>query len=120
MSARAPLVTAALALLVITAAPAPAQSPPPKVVDPAIASGQAAKDLAAARALWKRTGPRSYRYRIAVQCFCVRREAPTITVRGGRPVGGRKAADDTSTLPRLFRAVDGAIAGGAEIGRAHV
>jgi hypothetical protein len=106
MRALAPLV-AALAAALVLAAPAAARP----AVDPDIASGAEQQRLDAARALWRSTGIRSYRFRVARECFCSPRatKPAVITVRDGRPVDQPRWLRRQATIPRLFRVVQRAI-----------
>lgn len=57
---------------------------PPRPVAAGIEDGSAAKALAEARATWKRSGLKRYRYRLLRLCFCAARKPRTVTVRDGR------------------------------------
>lgn len=82
----------------------------PGTPDPAIASGKAARELAAARARWRAHGFASYRFRVTQTCFCGPREgSATITVRGGRPGAVPDRLRAAATVPRLFALVAAAI-----------
>jgi hypothetical protein len=98
----------AAALAVALALLAPAQV---AEVDPAIADGSAQRRLDAARARWDAAGLRSYRFRIARQCFCppeytARR---VLEVRRGRPQHPPADLLNVATVPRLLRVVQRAI-----------
>jgi hypothetical protein len=100
---------ATLSAAVALAAPAPASARP--AVDPDIVNGTEQQRLDAARATWRGSGVRSYRFRVARQCFCpVRVTKPAvITVRDGRPVDAPRRLRKVATITRLFRVVQRAI-----------
>lgn len=90
----------------------PTQGPDLDAPDPAIADGRAQRALDAARERWARSGPRSYRMRLRVACFC----PPDVTrprsvrVRAARSVGTvPEALRRFATVPRLFARVQEAI-----------
>jgi hypothetical protein len=97
------------ALVVIGAGSAPAATQ--HRVAPSIANGSAQRHLAAARARWRRHGPRSYTYRLQLTCFCTpdSRRPHTFVVRDGRPVKPPKGWRAQDTAPKLFKLVAGAI-----------
>jgi hypothetical protein len=102
----------ALALAFCGAAPAAAaRQDGDDVVDPSIADGSAQRALDAARARWRATGLRSYRFRVARRCFCnPAANAPAvIVVRDGRPVDPPRRLRFVATVTRLFRKVQHAI-----------
>jgi len=104
--------TLILALLaaVLLAAPAAAQLPQDDP-DPSIEDGSAQAALTAAKDRWAATGLRSYRFRVAVTCFCPAsfRRPATVTVRRGRPVHPPARVRAIATVPRLFAKVQAAI-----------
>ena len=76
--------------------------------DPAIIDGSAQRALDHARAQWRRSGIRSYRYEVKPVCFCRPDGWDVYIVRGNR---SRYPKDTYSTVPRLLRAVQDAIDG---------
>ena len=107
------LLLTALAVVIAAAlvgGPALAGTTPPPTVDAKIASGKAAKDLAAARARWRAHGFASYRFHVQRSCFCnPKTGVATISVRNGKPGTIANQLDDVATMPRLFKLVAGAI-----------
>jgi hypothetical protein len=99
-----------LAAALGTGAVAGAQQPsdPP---DPGIANGDEQRALDAARARWRAAGPRSYRMRMTLGCFCAppAGEEHRIVVRRGRPVRPPEHLREAATVPRLHAIVQGAI-----------
>lgn len=96
--------------LLFTAAPAAAQDEVQP--DPSITDGSAQRELDAARATWRTSGPASYRWRVARGCFCPApyTRARDVIVRGGIPSKRTaKEVRDFATVPRLFRIVQSAI-----------
>jgi hypothetical protein len=80
-------------------------------VDPSIADGSAQGALDAARAHWRATGIRSYRFRVRSECFCppAFRRPESIVVRRGRPVRPPAHLRVVASVPRLQRTVQDAI-----------
>jgi Family of unknown function (DUF6174) len=118
------IATLATVAAAVAAAPAAAEPPPepvdpplvprgpvPDPVDPAIADGSAQQALDAARARWRATGLRSYRYRARRICFCAPRytRAARIVVRRGHPADPPARLRRVATVPRLLRRVQDAI-----------
>jgi hypothetical protein len=99
---------AALAALLVCAPAAGAQS---DRVDPQIVDGTEQRRLDEARARWREHGFRSYRFRVALSCFCLPeiREPRVIVVRRGRPQGAPEHLRPAATVPRLLRMVQRAI-----------
>jgi hypothetical protein len=99
------LVLLALALCAgVASAQLPPQSP-----DPAIADGTRQHGLDHARELWKAKGPRSYRFELRRQCFCVPGKGVTVVVRGDRIATYPPGLKSVASVPRLFRAIQQAI-----------
>jgi hypothetical protein len=80
-------------------------------VDPSIADGSAQRALDSARARWREHGPRNYRYRVRLGCFCTpdALEPRNFVVRGGKPRHPPKGWKYASTAPRLLKLVQEAI-----------
>lgn len=112
------MLTGAVALavtLLAASASTPATSPLAmgEGTDPAIVDGTAQRELNAARERWKASGTRSYRMRVALECFCPTeiRRPRTLTVRDGRPVPStprhlRRYATVSRQFARIQEAID--------------
>lgn len=108
---RLTVVFAVAVVLATSAGSAGAQVQDPPAVAPAIADGSAQTALDAARARWKRVGPRSYSEEIRLTCCCVPlpRWVP-IVVGGGVPTRAtQRRTGELATVPRQFRLVQQAI-----------
>lgn len=107
------LPTAVLTTLALATGPAVAlaQTAPTDTPDPKITSGQAQKDLDAARAAWKKAGIRSYTFRGQLSCFCPETytRARTLRVRNAAPVNPPQNLGPIASVPRMFRLIQGAI-----------
>jgi hypothetical protein len=58
------------------------------------------------RALWSAQHLQSYRFRLRISCDCTAAgRSQEITVRGGRPHGGRFFAGQLQTFPEMFRLI---------------
>jgi Family of unknown function (DUF6174) len=99
------LATTAIAPVAAPSAGPPTQSHPP---DRQITDGSAQRDLNAARRRWNRHRPRSYTYRVRIECFC-QPESVRIVVRNGEPEDPPKRWRDVATAKRLFKLVRRAI-----------
>lgn len=82
---------------------------PENPVDPGITDGTAARELSEARALWKSTGIRKYRFTIQASCFCPYRDPVKVTVRGKKVKLSDPDWFGPKTVPGLFKVVRGAI-----------
>jgi len=102
------VISAVLLALALGAGIASAQLPP-QTPDPAIADGSAQKHLDEARAKWKAQAPRSYRFELRRQCFCPPQKGVTVIVRGGKITKYPEDLKSVASVPRLFRAIQGAI-----------
>jgi len=110
------LLLSVLAALVVTAAPAAAQSPAPRPPafhgddpDPAIADGSAQRRLDAARRRWRRADIHNYRLDLSRSCFCPPDDGVVIFVRNDRPLNAPATLRRVATILRLFRVVQSAI-----------
>lgn len=105
---------ALLTTLVLAAGPAAAAAqtaPAGDMPDPRIASGQAQRELDAARAAWKTAGIRSYTFRGRLSCFCPETYTTprTLRVRNASPVKPPQNLLPIASVPRMFRLIQGAI-----------
>lgn len=80
-----------------------------KFIDPAITDGTAAKELSAARNLWKASGIRNYRFSFSASCFCLPRDPVKIKVRGSKVRLSDPDWFGPRTVPGLFKVVQRAI-----------
>lgn len=107
------------ATLVAAAAPTgptPTATKDPEAPDPSIADGRAQRALDRARDRWAARGPRGYRMRLRLACFCPPEvtAARTVRVRHGRSTGTvPEVLRPFATVPRLFARVQAAIDAGA-------
>jgi hypothetical protein len=105
-------VLAAVAALLVGAAPSGAQpSHSGDKVDPQILDGTEQRRLDDARARWDRASLRNYRFRVALQCFCLPdvRRPRVIVVRRGHPQRPPSHLRWVATVPRMFLTVQEAI-----------
>jgi len=115
----APVAHPTAATLVASAAPAgttPTATKDPEAPDPSIADGRAQRALDRARERWAARGPRGYRMRLRLACFCPPEvtAARTVRVRRGRSTGTvPEVLRPFATVPRLFARVQAAIDAGA-------
>jgi hypothetical protein len=98
----------ALLTLAVGVSAAPAQTPG-NTPDPGITDGSLQHKLDVARHRWKAVGPRSYRYEIRRQCFCVPQTSVLVIVRNGHPRKFPTGFESVATVPRLFKVIQGAI-----------
>lgn len=87
----------------------PASSAEQPDVDPAIASGAAAKQFKAARARWLGAGITDYSFRISASCFCLPSGDVLVTVHPGRKTTSDPDWFGPRSVPALFKVIHGAI-----------
>ena len=118
---RSTVTAVAAALLAAAAAPAPAAAgaalqppnvgesglwPPKHDVRRRATAADEAERLAKARERWAARAVRSYRFRLAVACFCAHRSPVTIRVRDGKPRGTPHRFREFDTVEELFARID--------------
>lgn len=110
-ASRSTVIAVAAAVLAAAAALAPAaagaarQRPNVGERGHATAADEAER-LAEARQRWAARGVRSYRFRLAVACFCAHRAPVTIRVRDGKPRGTPQRFREFDTVEELFARID--------------
>lgn len=79
-------------------------------VDPAIADGSAARELNRARARWKGSSVRRYRFRVKRVCYCVPPANAVVRVHGRRAVRvSPRGWLGPRNVPQLYRVIGEAI-----------
>ncbi len=86
-------------------------------VAPGAAATTSQQLLARNRSLWSSQHLQSYRFRLRITCDCTAAGRPQeITVRGGKPHGGRLFAGQLQTFPQMFRLIGQVLADPASEG----